>query len=92
MAAEHLNVADVCADDLDRLIRSTLRGAVGASRPSPRAWARIVARIEREAAAERAKPVQALRPEPAWESMPDQWNGGLLSHWIRWTQLGHQVR
>ncbi len=94
MAAEPLNVADVCADDLDRLIHSTLREQVGASRPSPRAWARIAHRIERESANRSVgrATTPLTPPEPTWNVVSDAWNGGLLSYWIRWTQLSHQVR
>jgi hypothetical protein len=92
MAAEHLNVADACADDLDRLIRSALRRQVDGVQPSPRAWARIVSRIERERSRPAGRPDYAIRPERLQTPPPDARQGGLLLYWLRWTQLSHQVR
>jgi hypothetical protein len=89
-------------DEFDNLIHSTLHDSVREAQPSARVWGRIVEQIKRDEAAARiaAQPEidnrHTLRSESRLDgfdlSRSDLPGSGILSNWIRWTQLVHQVR
>jgi len=101
-----LQAQELCpVDELDSRIHSALCEQIHTCEPSPLAWERIVARLRREEGGAQTvpQPVATNRPVPyaivapmrhatVRNDWPDMWSGGLLSSWLRWTQLNHQVR
>ena len=85
------------ADELDGLIRSTLGEPLRKCQPSARVWDRIVVQIKRDEAAARASRLSEIECRQARfdsnpRDLPGMWGSGILSYWMRWTQLVHQVR
>ena len=89
-------------DQFDKLIHSALRDSVREAQPSARAWGRIVEQIKRDDAAARvvAQPEIDSRHARRAATGLDEFDlnrsslrgSGILSSWLRWTQLVHQVR